>query len=127
LYSEEFVTGYIHVVPIAATNDLVGPSTLIARVADYGSIGCGSGLHLHMDVVRVTNTTWHRSAPFTLYWSQAENPNNSNAYFYRIEPFGWYPIQGFDPWGYKSVYPAGALSSYMWRRTLEPPSGAWAN
>ena len=65
----------------------------------------GSGPHLHFGVIRLTNTSDQLEA--TVHWFNTSQ--HSDATDKDIEPYGWEPPKGFDPWSYKA-YPQGALS-----------------
>jgi murein DD-endopeptidase MepM/ murein hydrolase activator NlpD len=122
-FDEQFVSFYAHLSSIK-----VKPGDIVAKgqVIGYsGDTGCSSAPHLHFGVYRVRNTAAYRYWPIRINtnFSTGHDQNSSNLHLVMIEPYGFYPPSGFDPWAWRA-YPYGALSVNLWERGQAPP-GNW--
>ena len=88
--------------------------------------GGSTGPHLHFGTFRLTNTASKLVYPFVINTSfgPGQDQNSANGYQIAIEPHGFYPTAGFDPWAWRA-YPWGALSLYLWDAGAAPPNGSW--
>jgi murein DD-endopeptidase MepM/ murein hydrolase activator NlpD len=123
-YDEQFVTFYAHMRKIIVNDgDVVNKGDIIGF---SGQTGCATGPHLHFGVFRLTNTASEHDYPFVINtnFGPGQDQNSTNGYQIAIEPRGFYPAQGFDPWAYR-YYPWGALSPNLWQDGEAPPAGDW--
>jgi murein DD-endopeptidase MepM/ murein hydrolase activator NlpD len=117
-YSETFVSYYAHLASIFVSD---GQSVTQGQVIGLsGNTGCSSAPHLHFGVVRLSNTadalleTLNFLAP----------PKHSDGADKAIDPYGFTPPKGFDPWAWKA-YPSGGLSVNLWKTGQAPSLGSW--
>jgi len=117
-YTEEFVAGYFHLKKRAnlAVGQTVKPGTYLG---DIGWVGCSSQSHMHFAVIRTTNVAGYKVAPFQVPLNAANNGAS-----WVIDPYGFLPPKGIDPWGWLA-YPDGALSIKLWKKGEAPPLGTW--
>jgi murein DD-endopeptidase MepM/ murein hydrolase activator NlpD len=118
-YYEDFVSFYAHFKSYdVKEGDIVSQGQVIG---ESGMSGCADGEHLHLSVLRLTNTASQRIAKLEVY----DGPDmHSNGWQMAIEPYGFDPPTGFDPWGWKA-YPFGALSVDLWKPGESPELGDW--
>ncbi|HEX5753464.1 MAG TPA: M23 family metallopeptidase [Archangium sp.] len=118
-YYEQFVSYYAHFSSyIVKAGDYVTQGQIIGYA---GTTGCSSGNHLHLSVLRLTNTADKLLETLATY----AGPNqHSNGWQMAIEPYGFAPPSGFDPWGWRG-YPDGALSINLWKSGQAPGTGSW--
>lgn len=117
-YRERFLTYYAH---FSAMKVKVGAMVDQGEVIGLaGNTGCSSGSHLHLGVVRLTNTSDRLSETANFFTTSQHSENTDNL----IEPYGWAASQGFDPWAWKA-YPAGALSVNLWKSGQAPSTDTW--
>jgi murein DD-endopeptidase MepM/ murein hydrolase activator NlpD len=124
-YDEQFVTFYAHMSVIyVADGDVVNKGDIIGLA---GTTGCSSGPHLHLGTFRLTNTASEHDYPFvinTSFGSPGDDENSANGYQIAIDPRGFSPAKGFDPWAWRG-YPWGALSVNLWQEGSAPPAGSY--
>nr|QKW93572.1 hypothetical protein [Archangium sp.] len=118
-YYEQFASYYAHFKSYTVkAGDYVTQGQIIGYA---GTTGCSSGNHLHLSVLRLTNTADKLLETLELY----AGPNqHSNGWQMAIEPYGFDPPKGFDPWGWRG-YPDGALSINLWKPGQAPGTGSW--
>ena len=111
-YSERIISSYFHLAKLEVVDgqwvkqgDLIGQS---------GHTGCSSTPHLHFAVMRLTNTANNWRYKLTI------NKSGNNGWRTVIEPYGFSPPKGFDPWAWRA-YPNGALSIQLWKAGHTPP------
>jgi hypothetical protein len=124
LYDEKLVTFYAHFSSIVVSaGQVVNKGDLIGYA---GTTGCSSGPHLHFGTFRLTNTASKKNYPFVINtdFAAGKDQNSANGYRIAIEPRGFYPAKGFDPWAWRA-YPDGALSINLWQAGEAPPAGSW--
>ncbi|HEY0992294.1 MAG TPA: M23 family metallopeptidase [Kofleriaceae bacterium] len=122
LYDEYFDSYYAHFSDIAVSaGQFVHKGDLIGHA---GTSGCSSQPHLHFTAYRLTNTASKFVYPLVINTNFAAgmDQSSSNANDVAIDPHGFYPTAGFDPWAWRA-YPAGALSVYLWDSGAAPPNG----
>jgi murein DD-endopeptidase MepM/ murein hydrolase activator NlpD len=125
-YDEKYLTAYFHFRKSGITvsaGQAVAKGTLIGYA---GTTGCSSGPHLHITVSKLNNTSGYRNFPLVINtdFSLGMDQNSANNYLTAIEPHGFSPPIGFDPWSYRA-YPNGALSTRLWAEGQAPPTGDW--
>jgi murein DD-endopeptidase MepM/ murein hydrolase activator NlpD len=117
-YYEQFVSYYAHFKSYIVKS---GDSVVQGQIIGFaGTTGCSSGNHLHLSVLRVTNTADKRLETLETY----DGPTHSNGWQMAIDPYGFDPPKGFDPWGWRA-YPNGALSINLWKPGQAPNTGSW--
>ena len=117
-YTETFVSYYAHLSSIAVS---VGATVSQGQVIGYsGNTGCSSAPHLHLGVVRLSNTA--KALLETLHFFSP--PQHSDGADKAIDPYGFTPPKGFDPWSWRA-YPSGALSLNLWKPGAAPSLGNW--
>jgi murein DD-endopeptidase MepM/ murein hydrolase activator NlpD len=117
-YYEKFLTYYAHL-----TSFSVSVGQIVERgdqIGVSGNTGNSSDPHLHFGVVRLTNTA--SLLETTVNWLPPTKHNDGGDKV--VEPFGWAPPKGFDPWAWKG-YPVGALSPTLWRSGQALSTGDW--
>lgn len=117
-YTETFATYYAHLSSFTVKD---GDTVVQGQVIGYsGNTGTSSAPHLHFGVTRLSNTAsmLHKTLQFF------DPPNHSNGSDVGIEPYGFRAPKGFDPWSWKA-YPAGALSTNVWKEGQAPSLGNW--
>jgi murein DD-endopeptidase MepM/ murein hydrolase activator NlpD len=123
-YDEQFVSFYAHMRKIIVNDgDVVDKGDIIGYA---GQTGCASGPHLHLGVFRLTNTASAHDYPFVINTSfgPGEDQNSANGWQIAIDPRGFDPATGFDPWAWRG-YPYGALSVKLWQSGEAPPAGSY--
>jgi murein DD-endopeptidase MepM/ murein hydrolase activator NlpD len=117
-YTETFVSYYAHLNSyVVQTGDKVTRGQLIGY---SGNTGCSTAPHLHLGVIRLSNTANQLLAPIHFLPS----PQHSDVTNEAIDPYGFTPPKGFDPWAWMA-YPAGALSLNLWNPGWAPSLGQW--
>lgn len=127
-YCEEFATYYSHLAGVfVQAGQFVKAGQLLGL---SGQSGCVSP-HLHFSVGRLTNTADHLNESLVFTNSGIDKqgyPINelSNLYNFAIDPYGWKPLNGPDPWGWM-VYGKGlgAMSINLWDPHYTPSQGSW--
>jgi murein DD-endopeptidase MepM/ murein hydrolase activator NlpD len=123
-YDEHFVTFYAHLSKIdVKTGDKVQQGQ---KIGLSGNTGCTTQPHLHFGTFKISNTAGYVEFPMQINtdFSAGEDQNSSNLWQVMIDPFGFYPTAGFDPWAWKA-YPQGALSVNLWAPNQAPSTGNW--
>jgi hypothetical protein len=123
-YNEGFVTFYAHLSSIAVA---AGARVQKGQVIGWsGNTGCSTAPHLHFGTFRISNTANNRWFPFVINsdFSPGHDQNSANLWQVMIDPHGFYPPSGFDPWAWKA-FPWGALSVNLWLPGQAPPTGSW--
>lgn len=124
LFDEHFVTYYAHMSQIfVVPGQFVVKGQLIGR---SGTTGCSDAPHLHFGTFKLTNTASAFVFPFVINsnFASGQDQNSANGYRVAIDPRGFYPAAGFDPWAWRG-YPDGALSVNLWAPNQAPPAGNW--
>jgi len=117
-YTETFVSYYAHLSSyLVKDGDVVSQGQLIGY---SGNTGCSTAPHLHFGVTRLSNTADQLFEPLHFYNTQQHSDGSDKA----IEPYGFTPPKGFDPWSWKG-YPSGALSIRLWVPGQSPNEGLW--
>jgi hypothetical protein len=114
-YKEIFVAYYAHFDTMSAeAGDIVEAGT---KLGTAGDTGCSSGPHLHLGVVRGSNTAAH-------YRVNLESPTPSGYTIQTdIDPyaFSWSAKAEFDPWAWRKMNEGhGALSIDLWKSGQAP-------
>ncbi|WP_437932511.1 M23 family metallopeptidase [Sorangium sp. So ce291] len=117
-YNEKFTSGYFHLKELSvADGDSVTKGQQIGKI---GWVGCSSQSHLHFAVIRMNNTSTDRSETLTI------DSGGNNGWRNVIDPYGFDPPSGFDPWAWRAIgSDAGALSITLWNSGQAPPTGTW--
>jgi hypothetical protein len=117
-YTETFVSYYAHLNSMLVKD---GDTVTQGQVIGYsGNTGCSSAPHLHFGVVRLSNTAKALLEPLNFF----NPPQHSDGADKAIDPYGFTPPKGFDPWAWKA-YPSGALSINLWKAGAAPSLGNW--
>ncbi len=115
LYDEIVQTYYGHLSQIAVqVGDFVQQGQFIGL---SGNTGCSSAPHLHFTTSRIKNTAGYFIFPFkinTNFGPGVTDQGSTNTGQVAIDPYGFYPPAGFDPWAWRA-YPLGALSIKLWK------------
>jgi hypothetical protein len=114
-YKEIFVAYYAHFDTMSAeAGDIVEAGT---KLGTAGDTGCSTGPHLHLGVVRGSNTAAH-------YRVNLESPTPSGYTIQTdIDPyaFSWSAKAEFDPWAWRKMNEGhGALSIDLWKSGQAP-------
>ncbi len=114
-YKEIFVAYYAHFDKInVKAGDIVKTGE---KLGEAGDTGCSTTSHLHLSVVRGSNTSAH-------YRVNLDAPTaNGYAIQTQIDPYGfsWRAKAGFDPWAWRAMSRGdGALSISLWRTDMAP-------
>lgn len=114
-YKEIFVIYYAHLDTMSVqAGDLVEAGTVLGTAGDTG---CSEPSHLHLSVIRGSNTTGH-------YRVNLESPTASGySILTDIDPyaFSWSAKAGFDPWAWRKIGEGnGALSINLWKSDKAP-------
>lgn len=114
-YKEIFVAYYAHLDKISVkSGDLVEAGE---KLGEAGDTGCSEPSHLHLGVIRGSNTAAH-------YRVNLDAPTaNGYAIQTEIDPYGfsWFAKAGFDPWAWRAMNQGhGALSISLWRTDMAP-------
>ena len=118
-YSEQFISYYAHFGSMSVhTGDLV---TAGQQIGLSGNTGSSTGPHLHVTVIRVSNTASKLSAPVKWY---LDGRHDSSTGKQSIEFYGFKAPKGFDPYAYKA-FPDGGLSVDLFKAGQAPPEGNW--
>lgn len=130
-YDEHFVTFYAHLSKIEVkAGDQVQQGQ---KIGLSGNTGCTTQAHLHFGTFKISNTAGYLTFPMQINtdFSAGKDQNSSNLWRVMIDPYGFYPPAGFDPWAWKA-YPNpndpqahGALSVNLWALNQAPPTGNW--
>lgn len=117
-YNERFTSAFFHMQELAVSD---GQGVQAGQIIGYsGNTGCSSGPHLHFAVMRMSNTSFARIPSLTI------DANGNDGWRMVIEPYGWDPPTGFDPWATGGIpLNAGALSVNLWRAGQAPSIGTW--
>jgi murein DD-endopeptidase MepM/ murein hydrolase activator NlpD len=114
-YCEEFMSYYTHMNSLSvSTGQTVSRGQIIGESGDSGCVPA----HLHYTVARLTNTSYDLKRAI-LFTDKGTNSLGqridvaSNVYDWGIDPFGWVPLNGPDPWSLRG-YPKGAMSIKLW-------------
>ncbi len=123
-YDELFVTFYAHLSKIQVSQRQVVAQNAVLGLS--GSTGCSSAPHVHFGTFKVSNTASFYRYPTVINtdFSKGKDQNSSNLYKVMIDPYGFYPPKGFDPWAWKA-FPQGALSVNLWKPGQAPNTGTW--
>lgn len=124
-YCEEFMSYYTHMDSVSVnTGDIVNRDDTIGTSGDSGCVPA----HLHYTLARLTNTasSLKENLTFTDQGSFFGTKINvwSNVYDWATDPYGWEPLNGPDPWGWKG-YPKGVMSIKVWAPGFAPALGNW--
>lgn len=114
IYDEIIQTYYGHLDRIdVSSGEFVRQGQLIGL---SGNTGCSSGPHLHFTTSRIKNTAGYFIYPFQINtnFGPGQNQGSTNTGLVAIDPYGFYPPAGFDPWSWRA-YPNGALSVNLWK------------
>ncbi|WP_437598259.1 M23 family metallopeptidase [Sorangium sp. So ce590] len=117
-YTEKFTSAYFHLNVLSVADGAT--VTTGQKIGEVGWVGCSSESHLHFAVIRMNNTATDRTETLTI--DAAGNDGWRNV----IEPYGFDPPAGFDPWGWRAYsIDAGALSIDLWNTGQAPTTGTW--
>ncbi|WP_437751608.1 M23 family metallopeptidase [Sorangium sp. So ce1389] len=117
-YNELFTSGYFHLKELWVADG--SPVTKGQEIGKIGWVGCSSQSHLHFAVIRMSNTATDRFETLTI------DSNGNDGWRNVIDPYGFDPPTGFDPWGWRAYSSgAGALSITLWNSGQAPPTGSW--
>jgi murein DD-endopeptidase MepM/ murein hydrolase activator NlpD len=116
-YCEEFMSYYTHMDSISVSDgQTVTRGQIIGESGDSGT----TLAHLHYTAARLTNTSndLKRELVFTDKGTNSLGQRidvGSDIYNWSIDPFGWVPLNGPDPWSLRG-YPSGigAMSIKLW-------------
>jgi hypothetical protein len=114
-YKEIFVAYYAHFDTMSVEEgDIVEAGT---KLGTAGDTGCSTTAHLHLSVIRGSNTAAH-------YRVNLESPTPSGyTILTDIDPyaFSWSAAAGFDPWAFRRIDRGdGALSINLWKSGQAP-------
>jgi hypothetical protein len=123
-YDEHFVTFYAHLSEIKVMEGWNIPQGYV--LGRSGNTGCSTGPHLHFGAFKISNTAGYRMFPIQINTDFGPDKDQASSNLWRvlIDPYGFYPPAGFDPWAWKG-YPQGALSMNLWQQNQAPPTGLW--
>ncbi|XYH98255.1 M23 family metallopeptidase [Sorangium sp. So ce1128] len=117
-YTEKFTSGYFHLNVLSVADG--APVTKGQKIGEVGWVGCSTGSHLHFAVIRMNNTSTDRTETLTI------DADGNDGWRNVIEPYGFDPPSGFDPWAWRAISnDAGALSINLWNTGEAPTTGTW--
>ena len=131
-YDEVFVTHYGNLAEIdVKPNDFVQQG---AKLGLSGARDCNGDVSpLRFSTFKITNSAGYYK--FNLLTnigsSDPANQGSTNGWAVAIDPYGWSPPAGFDPWswrgygGGKGISHWGALSVNLWMDGQAPGTGTW--
>lgn len=121
-YCEYFVSVYVHLDSFSvATGDTVTKGQVIGYSGSSGCTGTPPGPHLHFQMHKSSNTPTALKANYVLSLLNSP-PHNFNPF--AIDPFGWTPPTGFDPWAWLASG-MGQISTNVWTQNSKTITRTW--
>jgi hypothetical protein len=132
-YDEVFVTHYGDLAEIG-----VKPNDFLQQGAKLGLSGArdcrGEALPLRFTAFKTTNSAGYYKFDFQTNFTPSDpaHQNSTNGWAVAMDPYGWSPPAGFDPWAWRAyaggrgIEHWGALSVNLWMEGQAPGTGTWA-